>query len=144
MVRKGVVIGVVAAVVVVAIVLGVFATGLLSLAPSRTGKVVRIESVPGSYIAPEGWKLGDPPVISDKYFNPSRVTINVGDTVEYVNRDEVAHTFTALTVPSGAQKFDSGLVEPGKSWRYTFTVPGEYRWYCTAHPHKGGILTVQP
>lgn len=131
----------VVAVVVVAAVAGFFF--LQTPTPTAGGKVYRIVSSKGSYVPPPDWKFGDPPVISDKYYNPSRLTINVGDSVEYVNEDETPHTFSSLKVPPGASRFDSGAVEPGKSFRYTFKVSGDYTIYCTLHPHKGVALTVQ-
>jgi hypothetical protein len=140
LVSKVVYAGVVAVIIVAAV------AGFLLLqapAPTTGGKVYRIISQKGSYFPPADWKFGDPPVISDKYFNPSRLTINVGDTVEYVNQDETPHTFTSLKVPSGASRFDSGPVEPGKSFRYTFRTAGDYTVYCTLHPHKGVAITVK-
>ncbi|MDT7877534.1 MAG: plastocyanin/azurin family copper-binding protein [Candidatus Caldarchaeales archaeon] len=132
----GVAVAVVAVVVVVVFLLQGPGTGV-------GGKVWRIVSMKGSYIPPEGWKFGDPPVISDRFFNPSRLTINVGDIVEYVNEDETPHTFTSLKVPPAASRFDSGPVDPGKSFRYTFKVTGDYTIYCTLHPHKGVEIAVR-
>lgn len=145
MASKNLVVAVVVVVVVVAVVGALFATGMIGggAQPPRQAKVVRIVSVKDSYIPPEDWKPGDPPVISDKYFNPSRVTLNVGDTVEYVNEDTTPHTFTTIRGKAPVS-FDSGPVEPGKSFRYTFRTPGDYNIYCTLHPHKGVVITVQP
>ncbi|MEM1922380.1 MAG: plastocyanin/azurin family copper-binding protein [Nitrososphaerota archaeon] len=140
-------------IVAVAVALLVVASlaALLFLGPLATlvgapvsGKVYTIRSAKLSYLPPEGWKMGDPPVIDDRYYNPSRLMIKVGDTVEYVNEDEVPHTMTALEVPPGSSKFDSGPVNPGASYRFTFRVSGTYRYYCILHPHKGGIIEVQP
>jgi len=133
-------------IVAVAVVAVALVAGFLFLqtpGPTAGGKVHRIVSEKGSYIPPTDWKFGDPPVISDKYYNPSRLTISVGDTVEYVNLDDTPHTFSSFKVPAGASKFDSGAVEPGKSYRYTFRVAGDYTVYCTLHPHKGVALTVR-
>ncbi|GBC71271.1 Plastocyanin [Candidatus Calditenuaceae archaeon HR02] len=118
--------------------------GATVVAGQTSGKTYTIRSMKGSYLPPEGWKVGDPPVIDDKYYNPARLSISVGDTVVYVNEDEVPHTFTASMVPSGASKFDSGPVNPGDSYRYTFRVSGTYTYYCMLHPHKGGIIEVSP
>jgi Plastocyanin len=140
MVSKAVLAGVAVAVVAV-VVVGLFL--LQGPGTGAGGKVWRIVSMKGSYIPPEGWKFGDPPIISDKFFNPSRLTISVGDIVEYVNEDETPHTFTALKIPPTASRFDSGPVDPGKSFRYTFKVAGDYTIYCTLHPHKGVEITVR-
>jgi len=133
-----------AAVIVAALLATFFAGGMLGGTTGlREGKVVRIVSMKNSYLPPEGWKMGDPPLISDRYFNPSRVTIKVGDTVEYVNEDETPHTFTTMR-GKAPEQFDSGPVNPNASWRYTFRTAGEYNVYCTLHPHKGVIITVNP
>jgi hypothetical protein len=128
-------------VVVAAVVVGVFLLQGELTGPG--GKVYKIVSLKESYIPPQDWKFGDPPMISDKFYNPSRLTINVGDTVEYVNEDETPHTFTALKMPPAASRFDSGPVDPGKSYRYTFRVAGDYTIYCTLHPHKGVAISVK-
>ncbi len=145
MASKTLVLAVVVVVVVVAVVGALFATGMIGIGaqPPRQGKVVRIVSTKDSFLPPEGWKPGDPPLISDRYYRPSRVTLNVGDTVEYVNEDTTPHTFTTVKGKAPVS-FDSGPVEPGKSFRYTFRTPGEYNVYCTLHPHKGAVITVQP
>ncbi len=131
----------VAVAVVAVVVVGVFL--LQGPGVGAGGRVYRIVSTKGSYLPPQDWKFGDPPVISDRYYNPSRLTINVGDTVEYVNEDDTPHTFTSLKVPPTASRFDSGPIDPGKSFRYTFRVAGDYTIYCTLHPHKGVALTVR-
>jgi len=91
-------------------------------------------------------------------FVPDRVTIHVGQTVKWVNEAEdggVAHTVTTnpekvldpnhVSIPDGAQSFDSGNINPGRSYQYTFRVPGLYRYACA--PHEGtmrGEITVEP
>lgn len=62
------------------------------------------------------------------------VVIGVNNTVLWINDDSVAHTVTARAVPSGAQMFNSGNLNPGQTFQYTFTVPGNYTYYCIYHP----------
>ncbi|MEM0382596.1 MAG: plastocyanin/azurin family copper-binding protein [Nitrososphaerota archaeon] len=140
-----------AAMAAVMVVAAVAAVALLWLWPLMggaavqvSGQVYTIRSMKYSYLPPEGWRMGDPPVIDDRYFKPARLSIRVGDTVVYVNEDEVPHTFTASDVPMGASKFDSGPVNPGGSFRLVFRVPGTYRYFCMLHPHKAGIIEVSP
>src|SRR6185312_16683764 len=47
-------------------------------------------------------------------FHPLEQTVHPGDTVEWKNEDIVAHTVTA---DDGS--FDSGLIQPGSSWKMT-------------------------
>src|SRR5690349_13154059 len=79
-----------------------------------------------------------------KQFNPKTLTISVGDTVEWVNDDSGnLHNATtdknatdipkAIQMPKGAKPFNTGLMTPGKHYRYRFTVPGTYRYVCVPH-----------
>ncbi|MBL8978044.1 MAG: cupredoxin family copper-binding protein [Gemmatimonadetes bacterium] len=64
--------------------------------------------------------------------------IAVGTTIEWKNEDPVAHTVTA-----DDNGFDSGLIESGQVWRYTFTRPGTYAYHCTPHPFMKGTVVVK-
>jgi plastocyanin len=93
---------------------------------------------------------------SGKQYEPKSVTVNVGETVEWVNDDRAnLHNVTtdkdatdmpkAIAMPRGAKPFNSGLMPPGKSFRYTFTVPGTYRYVCVPHqPDMVGVIVVRP
>jgi plastocyanin len=70
-------------------------------------------------------------------FQPSRIEIAAGTTVEWTNSDAVAHTVTAAD-----RGFDSGNMAPGATWRYTFTKPGTYQFFCTLHPFMKGVVVV--
>jgi len=92
-------------------------------------------------------------------FMPERITIKVGQTVEWVNDDtgqastnthevttdpDVAVDPDHVSTPQGAQPFDSHLITSGKSFRHQFTVPGLYRYVCPPHENDGmlGEVTV--
>jgi plastocyanin len=76
-------------------------------------------------------------------FGPETVRIPVGGTVEWRNTSITTHTVTAdpsrihdpeqVALPTEAEPFRSGEIGRGQLWRYTFTVPGNYRYAC--HPH---------
>ncbi|WP_425838746.1 cupredoxin domain-containing protein [Streptomyces fractus] len=77
--------------------------------------------------------------IADMKFAQSKMTVKVGETVEWVNEDTAPHTVTSTKGPA---KFDSGTMEKGDSWSYTFTKPGTYEYYCAVHPDMVGSITV--
>lgn len=89
-------------------------------------------------------------------FQPDTVTITTGETVEWVNESKLTHTVTAdptkaakaanVTLPDGAEPFDSGDVAPGETYRRTFTVPGTYGYFCVPHEAAGmtGTVVVKP
>lgn len=77
--------------------------------------------------------------IVDFAFNPGSMTINVGDTVVWTNTGEAPHTATSQ---SGPAAFDSGRLETGQTFSFTFTVPGTYSYLCSIHPEMQGTITV--
>ena len=76
--------------------------------------------------------------ISEMAFGRGTIEVVAGTTVEWVNRDLLAHTVTAPD-----RSFDSGLIQPGSRWRRTFTEPGTYRYVCTPHPFMRGVVRVR-
>ena len=73
-------------------------------------------------------------VIRNMKFDPPRLEVNKGDTVEWKNEDLTPHTATSA-------KFDSASIDPEKSWRHTFTEAGDFPYACTFHPDmKAGVV----
>jgi plastocyanin len=68
----------------------------------------------------------------------SRIEISAGSTIEWTNRDPLAHTVTAVD-----RSFNSGLIQPGKTFRHTFTKPGTYAFFCMPHPFMKGTIVVK-
>jgi len=78
----------------------------------------------------------DPANAADAY-SPNVIRVKVGDTVEWINDDIVAHTVTA-----DDKSFDSGDLGKAKKWSRKFTQPGTYRYHCTPHPYMVGTVIV--
>jgi plastocyanin len=64
-------------------------------------------------------------------FNPATITVSVGTTITWTNKDPNTHTVTSTTAPSA---FDSGAISSNGTWSKTFTAPGTYNYACTIHP----------
>jgi len=45
-------------------------------------------------------------------------------------------------LPPGAEGWDSGLLSEGESFSHTFTVAGEYGYFCIPHILSGMLGTV--
>jgi predicted lipoprotein with Yx(FWY)xxD motif len=71
-------------------------------------------------------------------FDPPQLSVAVGTTVTWTNRDSVAHTVT------GDQgEFDSGHLDPGKTFSFTFSQPGTFAYHCTIHPQMKATIVVK-
>ena len=87
---------------------------------------------------------------------PDPIKVKVGDTIKWVNKGETVHTATTdpssapdpswASVPKGAETCDSGYLNGGEDWSYTFKVPGVYKYFCTTHVKEGmkGEIDVGP
>ena len=72
-------------------------------------------------------------------FSPSSVTIPVGTTVVWKNRDAEPHT-----VASVEGRFRSGALDENETFTFTFDSPGTYRYVCSIHPQMIGTVIVVP
>ncbi len=97
-------------------------------------------AAPGDPVAPGPAPPGEVVAagMRDFVYTPARLEIPAGTTIEWSNQDPVEHTVTA---EDGG--FDSGLIAPGATWRYTFETPGTYSFLCTPHPFMRGVVVVR-
>lgn len=80
------------------------------------------------------------------FFSPDKLTIQPGDTVNFVNAQDEIHDVMFVNVP---KQVDEMIMSPtqekkGDKFSYTFTVPGTYKFHCHAHEKLGmeGTLIV--
>jgi plastocyanin len=77
-------------------------------------------------------------VIDNFVFGPQTVTIPVGTTVTWTNRDDIPHT-----VVSTEGVFKSKVRDTDEKFSYTFTKAGTYPYYCSVHPKMTGTVVVK-
>ena len=85
-------------------------------------------------------------------YQPTTITVARGATVTWMNTGQTPHTVTDdptkaaspsdSTLPSGAQPWDSGLVNGGASFTHTFDTPGQYTYFCIPHESLGMIARI--
>jgi plastocyanin len=76
--------------------------------------------------------------IDNFVFGPAAVTVPVGTTVTWVNRDDIPHT-----VVSTEKVFKSKVLDTDEKFSFTFTKAGEYPYFCSIHPKMTGKVVVQ-
>lgn len=87
--------------------------------------VIEMENI--AFVAPDG---GD------------AVTIQLGQTVGWVNRDGVAHTATSNEEPAGGIAFDSGLLSNAETFVFEPNVVGTWVYFCEVHPAQMAGATI--
>jgi amicyanin len=71
-------------------------------------------------------------------FGPATVTVPVGATVTWINRDDIPHT-----VVSTDGVFKSKVRDTDETFSYTFTKAGTYPYFCSVHPKMTGKVVVE-
>jgi plastocyanin len=82
--------------------------------------------------------------LSDFAFDPTEITVSVGDTVAFVNEDDAGHTIT--NGESGAPAADAVFDEPvsaGQTVVITFDEAGTFPVTCTIHPDMQMTVVVE-
>lgn len=72
-------------------------------------------------------------------FAPATLSVKVGTTVTWTNRDEEPHTVAAQN-----GSFHSPGMGTGATYSFTFTRPGSVDYFCTIHPFMHGTVVVTP
>jgi plastocyanin len=120
---------------------------LISFAQSNGEKII---TIPKGSANPE---VDITKFTSKQWYNPSPITINVNDTIKWINNDTESHTVTsglgggmasAATNSKGKPNglFDSGLFKPDSSYSLKFNKSGTFNYFCTIHPWMEGIVNV--
>ena len=69
---------------------------------------------------------------------PAQASARVGDTIEWSNKDVLAHTATARN-----GDFDV-MLPPKKSGTLVVKKAGTFEYYCRFHPNMKAMLNVAP
>jgi plastocyanin len=70
-------------------------------------------------------------------FTPPELKLKVGDTVTWTNHDDIPHTVVS------AGKFRSKTMDTDNTFTFTFTAAGDYKYFCSLHPHMTGMIKVE-
>jgi plastocyanin len=77
-----------------------------------------------------------PIVVESGQFMPRDLEVEVGDTVEWTNKESTEHT---VSLENG--NLDEQLPSEGRA-SYTFMEQGEFRYFCKFHPEMQGTVSV--
>jgi plastocyanin len=88
--------------------------------------------------AESGTEAGEASIeIKDFAFNAPSIEIASGTTVTWTNNDSTPHT-----VSQSGGGFESGKIDPGGTFSFTFDEPGTYDYFCQFHANMKGTIIV--
>lgn len=81
----------------------------------------------------------DSVTIQNFAFLPSDITVKKGTAVTWTNKDSTPHTVSGI---DGNQGPNSGDLNPGDKYSFTFNDVGTFKYRCNIHPDMLGTVTV--
>ncbi len=106
-------------------------TGLNTPATS-TGESVNQTSTVAESVSPKTYNV----TVENFSFNPAELNIKKGDTVIWTNQDSAPHKISGSS-------FQSGTLNKGGSFSYTFTTAGTFDYICSVHAYMSGKIIVE-
>ena len=76
--------------------------------------------------------------IDNFVFGPRDLTVAVGTTVTWTNRDDIPHT-----VVSTDKLFKSKVLDTDETFSFTFDKAGTFPYFCSIHPKMTGTVLVK-
>jgi plastocyanin len=73
-------------------------------------------------------------------FGPVTLTVPVGTTVTWINRDDIPHTVVST---DDSKTFKSKVLDTDEKFSFTFSKAGTYPYFCSIHPKMTGKVIVQ-
>ena len=77
-------------------------------------------------------------MIDNFTFTPPELTVTVGTTVKWLNRDDIPHT-----VVDKNKAFRSKALDTDDAYSFTFVNAGTFDYFCSLHPHMVGKIIVK-
>ena len=73
-------------------------------------------------------------------FGPMNLTVAVGTTVTWINRDDIPHTVVSTDTD---KTFKSKVLDTDEKFSFTFTKAGTYPYFCSIHPKMTATVIVK-
>ncbi|OBQ82473.1 MULTISPECIES: cupredoxin family copper-binding protein [unclassified Mesorhizobium] len=103
----------------------------------RAGALSLLGSLALALVAPPALAATIEVTIDRLVYSPASVEAKVGDTIEWVNKDVIAHT---ATVKGGWEV----MIPPKSKGRITLKQAGAVDYFCRFHPNMKGRLNAAP
>jgi plastocyanin len=124
------------------------ALAVVTIAACGAGGSTETDSVATASVPPQASRLpaasADAVSINGFAFAPDALTVPAGTTLTWTNDEDSLHTVTSGTPAAPSGLFDSGEIDTGIDFAFTFAEEGAYPFFCTRHDFMTGVVTVTP
>jgi plastocyanin len=140
-------------VLVILVVAGIWAWNYWK--KERDAKIIRENAIKFALPPPPEWTYGpaakaataaEQVTITDKGFSPSKLTVEAGTIVTFINKSTKSRWPASNPHPQHTDysEFDARMqVAPGSSWSFTFDKPGTWKYHDHLHPELSGTIIVK-
>jgi plastocyanin len=77
--------------------------------------------------------------IDEFAFKPDTLTVPIGTTVVWENKDDIPHTVVAVD-----KTFHSPALDTDDKFSFTFNNAGSFEYFCSLHPNMKARVIVAP
>lgn len=106
---------------------------------SPSGVIVRLHRIDGTALVPQDKTKTHVVDMENKSYAPGQMVINKGDTIRFLNKDEIRHNVFSST---GANAFDLGTFGGGLQRGVTLNKDGIAKVYCNIHPQMAAFVAI--
>lgn len=106
---------------------------------SSEGLIVRLRRIDGKPINSSLRNVSHELDMQDKTYKPGQLVINKGDTVQFINRDNIQHNVFSS---SSQNAFDLGTFGGGLARSVKLNEEGIVKVYCNIHPNMATYVAV--
>lgn len=80
--------------------------------------------------------------VTDFAFEPNTISIQKGDTVQWINMTRNPHTTTSGSPCVADGKWNSGELKVKGTFTYVFTDTGTFKYFCIPHCDMGMVGNI--
>lgn len=106
--------------------------------PTASTNTTQSTSTPSSTTNTTKAVAAESVTIENLAFSPSAITVKVGTTVTWTNKDSMRHNVAS---DDGSMP-DGPLLGQNETYKFTFTKAGTYPYHCSVHPSMHGSVVV--
>ncbi len=128
--KSGLIIGVIAAVVII---------GGIIFAMRHGSGMYGMDMSSKNSSASQAQQSTNHVAISNFAFSPANITVKKGTIVTWTNQDTVGHTVTETDSQTGPR---SATLSKGQSYSFTYNDVGTFKYDCSIHPYMTGKVEV--
>lgn len=120
------------------LVLALFLTATIASCATKQSSTTSNQPTASPRKTTNNGQAKDAVTIQNNSFSPGSLSVKVGTTVKWTNKDGYDHTIIA-----DGGEFDSGNISSNGTFSFTFDKAATFDYHCSIHPSMTGQIIVK-